>query len=531
MPNSRSDLEAVNTAAIYARYSSDNQRDESIDAQVRAIEEYTKRNNIKIVKIYADKAKSATSDRRPEFQQMIKDSALGLFNTVIVHKLDRFSRDKYDSAIYKRKLRANGIKLISIVENLDGSPESVILESVIEGMAQYYSANLAREVMKGMKETAYQCRHTGGQPPLGYNVDVEKKYIINEAEAEIVRKIFDMYINGYSYANIIDYLNEKDWKTKAGNTFGKNSIYSILDNEKYSGVYVFNKSSKKDVFGKRNSHLFKDNSEVIRVDGGMPAIVSKDTFEKAKEMMVARKKAPGANKAKEIYLLSGLIFCGECGSAMQGNRRKPNNKPMYVSYRCGSRTQKRDCDNKEIRKEYIEEFVLSELEKHILNDNAIPILVEKINLHIQEQASKEKVSTEVMLKELEDIDKQINNIVSAIMQGFAHEEFKAKMDELKERKTKLEVSVKEQESRSQAPKIMEEQVKQLFSMFRGFVMERNIPECKKFIQNYVEKVIVYKDHVEVIFNVVFNILKDYEAYKIKSSIKKVTLFKRYRNIA
>ncbi|MGV8980546.1 recombinase family protein [Clostridium sp.] len=530
MLNSRGDM-AVTLAALYVRYSSDNQRDESIDAQIRAGEDYAGRNNIKIAKIYADRAKSATTDKRPEFQQMIKDSALGLFNIVMVHKLDRFSRDKYDSVVYKRKLRANGVKLISILENLDGSPESIILESVIEGMAQYYSANLAREVMKGMKETAYQCRHTGGQPPLGYDVNEEKKYVVNDAEAEIVRKIFDMYINGYSYNNIIDNLNERGYKTKAGNTFGKNSIYSILDNEKYSGVYVYNKSSKKDVFGKRNNHLAKDDSEIIRIEGGMPSIISKETFKKSREMMKARKKAPGANNAKEIYLLSGLIFCGECGASMQGNRRKPNNKPMYISYRCGSRLQKRDCDNKEIRKEYVEEFVLSELEKNILNDKAIPTLVEKINKHLQEQSKDVKSSTEIILKELEEIDKQINNIVSAIMQGFAQEEFKIKMDGLKDRKIKLEVILKEQESRSLAPKITEEQVKNLFSMFRDFVTERNMPECKKFIQNYVDKVIIYKGHVEVIFNVVFSILKDYEAYKIRSSVKKTTLFKRYRDIA
>lgn len=518
-------------AALYARYSSENQRDESIDAQIRAGEEYAEKNSIKIVKIYADRAKSATTDKRPEFQQMIKDSALGIFNTVIVHKLDRFSRDRYDSVSYKRKLKINGVRVVSITENLDGSPESLILESVIEGMAQYYSANLAREVMKGMKETAYQCRHTGGQPPLGYNVNSEKKYDINDTEAVIVRKIFDMYINGYSYAEIIDCLNERGYKTKAGNTFGKNSIYSILDNEKYSGVYIFNKSSKKDIYGKRNNHVAKDDSSIIRVDGGMPAIVTKETFQKAREMMIVRKKAPGANKAKEIYLLSGLIFCGECGSAMQGNRRKPTNKPMYISYRCGSRLQKRDCDNKELRKEYVEEFVLSELEKNILNDSAIPILVEKVNQHIQEQTTNDKASTGIMVKELVDIDKQISNIVNAIMQGFNHEEFKEKMDNLKDKKTKLEVLLMSQEARSQDTKVSEEQVRTLFAMFREFVKERNIPECKKFIQSYVDKVIVYKDHVEVIFNVVFSILKDYESYKIKTSVKKSTLFKRCRNIA
>lgn len=161
-------------AAIYARYSSDNQREESIDAQIRAIKAYAEREGHSIVKIYTDEAKSATTDNRPQFQQMIADSSSGFFDCVIVHKLDRFARDRYDSAIYKRKLKINGVSVLSVLENLDGSPESIMLESVLEGMAEYYSKNLAREVMKGMSETAYQCRHTGGTPPLGYDVDKKR---------------------------------------------------------------------------------------------------------------------------------------------------------------------------------------------------------------------------------------------------------------------------------------------------------------------------------------------------------------------
>ncbi|MED2001964.1 recombinase family protein [Brevibacillus laterosporus] len=172
---------------------SDNQRDESIDAQNRAIEEYAKLNNFEIVKVYADRAKSATSDKQPEFQKMIHDSALNLFEYVIVHKLDRFRRDRYDNSHYKRKLRQNGVRVLSVTENLDDSPESIMLESVIEGMAAYCSKNLTREVMKGIKENAFQYKHTGGLSPLGYDVDpVSKQYVISETEAAQVKMIFSM---------------------------------------------------------------------------------------------------------------------------------------------------------------------------------------------------------------------------------------------------------------------------------------------------------------------------------------------------
>src|SRR5699024_7570062 len=166
-------------AVAYARFSSDNQREESISAQIRAINEYAKNNNILMINTYIDEARSATTDDRPQFQRMIKDSANKSFDYVIVHKLDRFSRDRYDSAIYKRTLKNNGIRVLSVLENLDSSPESIILESVLEGMSEYYSKNLAREVKKGMKENALKCKFNGGTPPLGYDINKDKEYVIN----------------------------------------------------------------------------------------------------------------------------------------------------------------------------------------------------------------------------------------------------------------------------------------------------------------------------------------------------------------
>ncbi|MDE5771425.1 MAG: recombinase family protein [Ruminococcus sp.] len=163
--------------ALYARFSSDNQRSESIDAQVRAMSNFCKQNHWQIVATYTDEARSATTDNRPQFQQMISDSSKGIFEIVLVHKLDRFSRDRYDSAIYKKRLKKNNVRLCSVLERMDDSPESIMMESVLEGMAEYYSKNLSREVMKGMNETALQCKHTGGCTPLGYDLD-ENKHLI-----------------------------------------------------------------------------------------------------------------------------------------------------------------------------------------------------------------------------------------------------------------------------------------------------------------------------------------------------------------
>lgn len=510
----------LSKAVVYARFSSENQRDESIDAQVRAINEYCEKNNIQIVKIFADRAKSATSANRPKFQEMIKfcENDVTGISMVIVHKLDRFSRDKYDSAMYKQKLKLKGIRVVSVLENLNDSPESVILESVIEGMAQYYSANLAREVAKGQRENALKARHNGGIPPLGYDVTMDKTYIINDEESKAVKIIFDRYVNGYSYSQIIDELNELGFRTKVKNKkFTKNSLYSILSNEKYTGVYVFNKTQRKGVNGKRNGHKQKSKEEIIKVEGGMPQIIDKEIFEQAQEMMKKRKRAPGTNKATTFYLLTGLVRCGECGHMYQGNKRLDSYRNEYVSYRCGCRKQKRNCDNKEIRRDELEEFVLTELEKHVLNDDAIPVLSKELNKKLQDKNNSNEEMLNSLRNKLTKVNKEIENILNAIMSGIVNNMLKEKLDELEQVKVNLDLKINEldiERTDEEEVFVTEDQIRNMFGRFKEFVLTRNLPECKKFIGDYVKEVIVYKDHVEVIFNVVFSFVDNEISYNL-----------------
>ncbi len=191
--------------------------------------------------------------------------------------------------------------------------------------------------MKGLKENAFHCKHTGGSAPLGYDVGENKKLVINEREAEAVRIIYDMYINGYSYRNIAEYLNSKGYVTKKGNKFMPNSVsfYEILNNLKYTGTYVYNCSSSKDY-----SHRYKPEEEIIRITGGCPAIISMETFQKAAE----RRKsvtAKGQLGSKHFYLCSGIVVCGECGKKMFA--RKRFGKYTFNVYCCTS--YKADCSN------------------------------------------------------------------------------------------------------------------------------------------------------------------------------------------
>lgn len=359
-------------AAAYARFSSDNQREESITAQMRAINDYANHEGISIIAEYVDEAKSATTDDRPQFLQMIKDIETGKLKIdyLFVHKLDRFARNRYDSAIYRRKLAEANVRLIAVTQPLDDSPESLILEAMLEAMAEYYSKNLGREVMKGMTETALQAKHNGGKPPLGYDVDpLTKQYVINDQEAEAVKLIFTLALSGFGYGTIIDKLNENSYKTKLGNKFDKNSIYGILKNEKYTGTYVFNRTVSK-TFGKRNNHKSKDESDIIKVYDAFPAIISREEWERLQVMMEKRIVASPRRRGNVNYLLTGKMKCGICGGAMVGsNCVSGRNNKRYYWYVCNNKKRTKDCNCKDIRKELVEDFVIGRIQKIFAGDN------------------------------------------------------------------------------------------------------------------------------------------------------------------
>ncbi|BCG56743.1 recombinase family protein [Paenibacillus sp. URB8-2] len=496
-------------AAVYARYSSDNQRDESIDAQVRAIEEFAQRNGYTVVETYIDRARTATSDRRPEFQRLIVDCEKKLYAAVIVHKMDRFSRDKYDSAIYKRRLRVAGVSLVSVLENLDNSPESVILESVLEGMAEYYSKNLARETMKGLKETALQGKHTGGRPPIGYKVDKEaQKLVINDEERPIVDLIFSQFLAGHGYKQIAQLLEQKGFRSRLGRPISKATIHDILRTEKYTGTYLYNVTDSKDALGKRNSNRKKDDSEIIRIEDAIPAIISKADFEAVQKLIADnhRTRRSGSYTAKEQYLLSGLIFCGECQklhsakSGMAGNvKYSGRSKLKYVTYRCNRKDNSRSCSNKEIRREYIEGYILDYLQSHIFSEENIPKLVEQVNRQILKAETKDVVERANLEQRLRAVTDQITNIVNAVAQGFTQASFVEKVNILEAEKANLEVELAKLMTKEKRAGITEDVLRSLLFSLKDSIAHKNFPELKRFFQTYVQRILVYAEHVEVDF--------------------------------
>lgn len=462
-------------AVIYARFSSHNQREESIEGQVRECRAFAERNDIHIIGVYADRAISGKTDNRPEFQRMIEDSAKGQFEAIIVYQLDRFARNRYDSATYRAKLKKNGVKVMSAKENITEDPSGIILEAMLEGMAEYYSAELSQKIRRGMKDNALKCKVTGGNIALGYKIGPEKDFEIDPLTAPIVREIFSMYAAGSTVTQIIDNLNARGLKTSRGVPFNKNSLHRMLLNEKYIGVYKW-----KDVV----------------IEGGVPAIVSKDLFEDVQSVMEKNKAAPARARSSVDYMLTTKIFCGVCGSNMVGESGTGRSR-KYHYYKCVKQKREKNCTKKTVQKDWIEDIVVKETVRRVLNDEVIEYIADGV-MELQGR-ERDKSVLHALEMELEGVKKSISNLIKAIEAGIFSESTQARLAELEKEKKDLEGRIAQEEIIT--PKVTKNQVIFWLEHFKADYINIDDPEDKKIIiDTFVKAVYVYDDKIVVTYN-------------------------------
>ena len=460
-------------AVIYARYSSDSQREESIEGQLRECREYAERNNMTIVGTYIDRALSAKTADRPEFQHMIKDSAKELFEIVLVWKLDRFSRDRYDSAHYKHILKKNGVKVISAKEHISEGPEGIILEAMLEGYAEFYSAELSEKIHRGQKENALKGKNNGGGVPLGYLLDKKaQKLVIDPTTAPLVVEVFEKYADGKSVRSIVEDFNARGLKTKRGQPFNINSFSSLLKNRKYIGEYRY---------------------QDVVIEGGVPAIVPEDLFNRVQERMEKNRHAPAMAKAKEDYLLTTKLFCGKCERMMVGESGKSHTGAMHYYYKCSGAKRLKDCDKKAVRKDWIERVVVRLTMQRVMDEEKINRLIDAI-LVMQEQ---EDTTTPALRSQLAETESSIGNILKAIEQGIFTPSTKQRLDELEARKEEILVNI--QTAELQRPKLTREQMTAWFEQFRhGDPANRDFQ--KRLIDTFVNAVYVFDDKLVLTYN-------------------------------
>lgn len=394
-------------AVIYARYSSHSQRDESIDAQLRECHDYATKNDYIILEEYCDKALTGKTDNRAAFQKMIKDAKNNKFNYVLVYKLDRFARNRYDSAMYKNLLKKHNVKVVSIKENISDSPEGIILESVLEGMAEYYSANLSQNIKRGMTENALSCKFNGSGRPLGYKITPDKRFEVNEVEAKIVLEVFNMYASGITASEIIERCKEKGYKTSNNKDFDHNAIARILRNEKYIGTYK--------------------HGDIV-VENGVPAIVDKELFEKVQKLLKKNYTSRAKGKADVEYLLSGKLYCGHCGSTMVGVSGTSKTSKKHYYYVCSGRRAD-SCNKANEQKDPLEEVVVKTTVEQVLTDENIEMIAAK-SIELLDTEMQDTTMLKYYEDELNKTRKQIKNIVDMIANGVANKSIGDKLTEL-----------------------------------------------------------------------------------------------------
>lgn len=465
-------MNTVNTV-IYARYSSDNQREESIEGQLRECKEYADKNNMTIVGTYIDRALSAKTDDRPQFQKMIKDSNTHKFEIVLVWKLDRFSRNRYDSAFYKRKLSQNRVKVVSATEPISNAPEGIMLESLLEGMAEYYSAELAEKVTRGHKENALKGMFNGGVVPFGYVIDEQMHYQIDPDKAPIVKEVFQRYADGEQIKDLCESLNARGIYTSYGRPFTKSSFQNLLKNRRYLGEY-----------------RYKD----IVTPGAIPALVDPDVFEKVQKRSSQNKRAPARTKADEVFMLTTKAFCGECGAMVVGDSGQSHTGMRHYYYKCGrhKREGKSKCHLQAIRKEVLERFVIRLTARYVLRDDVI----DKIADTVVSYTAEENKTLPVMRAQLKEVNKKINNLIAAIEQGIVTPTTQKRLNELEEQQNSLEISILQEEIAK--PTLTREQVVFWIEQFKS--MNTSDPAvCKDLIDCFVNSIYIFPKKIKIIF--------------------------------
>ena len=375
-------------AVLYARYSSDKQTENSIDFQLRQDRAYCEAKGLRVVGEYIDRAISGTSDQRPEFQRMIRDAKKQNFAFIVVYRFDRFARNRYDSAIYKKELESVGVRVLSTEESIGTGDEGLILESIYEAMAESYSRRLSRVVSQGMRETALKGQSTGGNLSHGYKV-VDHMLVIDEDIAPAIRYCFEARAEGKKKKPITDKLNARGYRTKTGKPFTIQTVTKILSNPIYKG----------------------DNS-YAGIARSCPAMVSAELWDKVHELEEKEKKQYGSKSKDVFFALSGKIFCGYCGATMIGNSGIGKTGAKYTYYSCTNKKRTHDCKKANEKKDFLEWYICEQTVL-MLTDENIKTIAQGVFAASEDALSVTKIAD--LEKQLASIDREIDAAAEALI--------------------------------------------------------------------------------------------------------------------
>ena len=488
----------MDKAVIYARYSSDSQNEQSIEGQLRVCQTFAKEMNILVVDTYIDRAITGTTDNRVAFQKMLKDSAKGLFNVLIVYKLDRFARNQYESTVNRHTLRQNNVRVLSAMERIPDTIEGDLMTTIMEGFNQYFSQELRQKVHRGIRESHLKGNSTGGNCPSGYRVE-NKKYIIVEEEAAVIREVFDKYARGYKATTIMESLNQRGVRKRNGKKMDKDYLYYILHYEKYTGRVTYHGETFDNIF---------------------PRIISDEVWERVAAITEDNKLAPSRKKETYGYILSGKAVCGCCHKPLQGESGGGRNGVHYYYICPNNRKYAHTCETKSIKKQELEDAVLSATMQLLHDSDCIHEIAQTVyELHQKECVDDANLT--LLKQQRVEQERAMNNMVKAIEQGIITATTKQRLIELEEAIQKLDFEIEQERLRHYGLLSL----KEIEAFIKQFVFDDVTDmEIKRAIVNhFIQEVVVTNEQVIITYNFIDNIPKP-----SRSASHFADLFHKYR---
>ena len=471
-------------AVIYARFSCDKQRDESIEDQLRVCMEYAREHGITVVGQYCDYALSGRNDHRPQFLKMIEDSKSGAFNTVLLWKMDRFARNRWDSAIYKKELYMNGVSVISATEPIPEGGGGIIMESIYDGMAEMYSVQISQNVKRAARGNALKNKSNGGYTLFGYKVNpITRQYELDEVTAPIAEEIFNRAAAGKSYKSIIQYAKS------LGFNFGYCKLSTMLKNERYTGVYIY---------------------DGIRNEGGMPAIVSKTKFDIIQRIFADNSRRQRSANVK--YLFSKRCFCGKCGSTITGEYAKNSKGSIYYYYTCQGRKMYHSCDMKRLRADIVETAATQVIAGLLTDDELMHYFIDSA-IKAQNNATQDNVELKIAKSKLTEVQTKKANLLDAIEQGIFSSSTAIRLKELDDEELTLKSTIKRLAPNG-TQKLTENQFEYFLKNFNKSKLKSEI-FVKSLFQELISRVFLFEDHITLIYNLKNEIPEEYSLEQIE----------------
>lgn len=465
-------------AVIYARFSSNKQREESISAQLRECHAFAESEGLTVIHEYIDRAMSARTDQRPSFLQMIQDSDKKLFSYVIVYQLDRFSRSRYDSAVYKHRLQKNGVRVLSAKEHITTDPTGILLEALIEANAELYSAELSQKVTRGMLQNVLEGKWPGGNLPLGYQLDDEHRLVLAPEKAPTVQLIYEWYLKGLNEARIIRKLNAEGYQTSVGRPFTRTSIHRILRNPIYLGTFRYK--------GKLYPHF-------------APPLLTKQIFYQV-QTLLDRHEYKHVVPHGQDFALVGKAFCGLCGNHLVGTSGTSHAGVRYCYYMCASRTHILDrkaytpCKLRNIRADWLEAQVYHGTLQILYDSEVCAQIAQKCA--IRKKASQTESPRLKQLKALrKELQHKLDNSIQAIESGIFSKTISDNIGRYEKDIQKLDAKIKGEKLLSNPVSISEDFIS--YFLEKIYKQKKDDGQIPEIFQTFIHRITVFTTHIAI----------------------------------